>query len=563
MSIVCNDDKNVVDLSPTHNKSRYGCADIPAAPQDGRLRVELRAQDEPCRVDGFFVCNEPVEMPDNVHTLDAIVGRSEAGKAAEGPARSFRALRAPEPAFEPGRCFDSNTLVTTVHIANSGAEEREVRIGETVGKEPLDNPPLQRYTLPGQKFGVGVTTTAGGLAWKGTASCAQNACFYEWYRGRSRGRRLLATLVWVCQDVGACEDSEASLPAVLRRSHPILVPAGGSVSAAVALNMRRFTLDDTWNPEITPELYKKETEQEAVEAGYRACVEALSGDHEQAIRRSIEPYGTFPKASLPEKSWEADFYACLELPRASTFSPVGGLETPFYNFCRVHAHEPFDWWSYGMHAHEDLCTLFTDITDPELSADFLRGHIRCQREDGMYPYGVSHATNPRLTTQEATAPLIVWEAWLSYLWSGDRKFLREAYESGKRSHEWWLSTRDRCGEGLCHWLNTSGESVRDDDALPTWQVTGGGQYQEALDLNCYLLVQERALSEMARELGLAKESEHYHQMADRRARVMTAHIGSKRADVRPREALARKQLGRDEPFRDTGPEELRLPSPGI
>lgn len=422
-------------------------------------------------------------------------------------------------------CFNSDTVTQVVYLANDGDDPQKVLIGDMNEKESLSNPPEQRYTLPGQMFGAGVTTTAGGLAWNSVpAGRAFSTCYYEWVRGRSQGRRLLVTEVhnW-SNDLSEAEDD--LLPAEDTYAWTFcLVQPGEQFTFTHVRSMHRFTLQGSWNPELMPQLYKRETEQEAIEIGYKACVEALSDDIPEAIKSSIEPYRTMPRIAMPIKSWEADFYACLELPRASTFSPLGVMERPFYNFCRVHAHEPYGWWNYGMHAHEDLCTLFTNITNPHLSADYLRGHIKCQAEDGRYPYGVSHIPNPRPEADESTAPLIVWEAWTSYLWSGDREFLKEAYESGKRNMDWWLAARDRCGEGLCHWLDTSLESVRDDDALATWQATGGGQYQEALDLNCYLLVQEKSLAAMAHELGLPDEADKYARMAEHRAKIMNAYM---------------------------------------
>lgn len=483
-----------------------------ALPASGRLGL-VNPNSDFCFTLAFSLDDDPAlrETPFRpvLHTVDALIY-----------AVSLEEDLRCEVAF---RCFSSDTVAAEVRVRNLGRSKRRVIVWDIWGKHPLENPPLQRYVLPGQKFGAGVTTTAGGPAW----TAGRRHCYYEWVRGRSRGRRLLVTTAAAAGRRAFLPESRPpSLPWPAEKAHGtgLVVAPEDTVACAIALNMRRFTLHDTWNPEITPSLYRVETEEEAIEAGSRACERALSDDSEGAIRRSVQAYHSYPRITLPVKSWETDFYACLELPRASTFSALGAIETPFYNFCRVHAHEPFGWWSYGMHAHEDLCTLFTNLTDPHLSASFLLGHIRHQQPDGMYPYGVSHTINPRLTTREATAPLILWEAWQSYLWSGDREFLREAYESGERNHEWWLSARDRCGEGLCHWLNTSGESVRDDDGLPTWQATGGSQYQEALDLNCYLLVQARTLARMAAELGMEDDSRRHWDAADRTARTMNAHM---------------------------------------
>jgi len=445
-----------------------------------------------------------------IHVVDLIVYEVDLGEGLEC-----------EVAF---RCARSDTVVASAHIRNLGTKGRRVTVGNLFGKQPLDNPPFQRYVLPHQRFGSGATTTAGGIAWMGTIGEGRAAavCFYEWVKGRCEGRRLLATVIEVVGEhyEPAFADRHVPPSGTISGDRAVAVPAGGIATFAQALNMRRFALEEVRNPALTPHLYRKESEQEAAQAGYCACVEALAQDLAEAIGRSVEPYRAFPRVTLPIRSWEADFCACLELPRASTFSPCGWMKRPFYSFCRVHAHEPSGWWSYGMHGHESLCTLFNNIADPALSAEFLRGHIHQQQEDGMYPYGVNHTTDPHHKPGSATAPLIVWEAWNAYLWSGDREFLKEAYESGKRNHEWWLASRDPRGEGLCRWLNTSLESVRDDDHLPTWQATGGSQHQAALDLNCYLLVEERSLAAMAGELGLLDEAEHFARMAVKRAQVM-------------------------------------------
>jgi len=449
-----------------------------------------------------------------VHLVDLIVYRVDLGEGIEC-----------EVMF---RCAASATVVASVHMRNVGTKDRRVTVGNLFGKQPLENPPFQRYELKGQRHSSGVVTTAGGIAWMGTVGegRAANVCLYEWVKGECAGRRLLATVVEVVGEHYEPAFHERHVPpsGTIAGDRAVAVPAGGCAAFAQAVNMRRFALQDVTNPPLMPDLYRRESEEEAAEAGFRACVEALRQDQADAIRRSIEPYRTFPKVSLPIRSWGPDFYACLELPRACTFSPYGWMKTPFYNFGRVHAHEPQGWWTYGMHAHESLCTLFNNVVDPGLSADFLRGHIHQQEQDGRYPYGVSHTTDPHHKPGNATAPLIVWEAWNAYLWSGDREFLREAYESGRRNHEWWLANRSPRRDGICRWLNTSLESVRDDDHLPTWQATGGSQHQDALDLNCYLLVQERTLAAMAGELGLLDEAERFARMAETRRQLMNERM---------------------------------------
>ncbi|MBC7288842.1 MAG: hypothetical protein H5T86_12570, partial [Armatimonadetes bacterium] len=196
-----------------------------------------------------------------------------------------------------------------------------------------------------------------------------------------------------------------------------------------------------------------------------------------------------------------------------------------YNFCRAVGNNLYHWWSYGMHGHESLACFVANIAQPSLSQAFLRGHFQFQSADGGIPYGVSPASQRSEATGTATMPVLTWEAWETYLWSGDKRFLEEAYEACRRFHDWWVNTRDRTGEGLVHW-NGYGETVRDDADVPTWLLSGGAEYQEALDLNCYLLMDERCLVDMAEELGRPEEAERWRAAADRRVQTMNSYMWS-------------------------------------
>lgn len=429
------------------------------------------------------------------------------------------------------RCHDSHTLAATVHVENLTCEDVHLTVWDCLIRRRNGSPPEQRWTLKGQLFGSGVTTTTGNLCSRKpeNASDCEDVIFHEWIGGNSEPARLMVAqeggpAKWIL-DKDWTPGKSGSFPPGCFQAHYLAleVPPGKTIVQTTALCLCRYTETALANPDRTPLLYPEMSRESASIAAHKSCSAATHADWKQCLRDSVEAYYPFPVIQLPEDCWNRDFYACLELPRASTFSSYNHIRTPFYNFCRVHAHDPYGWWSYGMHAHENLATMFNNIVNPELSADFLRGHFQFQQPDGLYPYGVSHLSEP-IHKGQATAPLIVWEAWNCYLWSGDRKFMREAYESGRRNHEWWLKTRDRNGMGLCHWLNASNESVRDDDALATWQATEGCQNQAALDLNCYLLVQERSLAAMAAELGIEGESEFHEKQARRRAAIMNTSM---------------------------------------
>jgi glycogen debranching enzyme len=151
--------------------------------------------------------------------------------------------------------------------------------------------------------------------------------------------------------------------------------------------------------------------------------------------------------------------------------------------------------------------------------------LECQEEDGAFPYGVSPVSTPGqrvFFSANVTAPFIAWECWNAYLWSGDREFLKDAYAACVRSHDYWLRTRDRTGEGLCCWLDF-GETVRDDGTVPTWRDPEAPvMFQEALDLNCYLLNMQRVLREMAAELGDEEGVQRFGELWNQRTHTMNA-----------------------------------------
>jgi hypothetical protein len=108
------------------------------------------------------------------------------------------------------------------------------------------------------------------------------------------------------------------------------------------------------------------------------------------------------------------------------------------------------------------------------------------------------------------------------MWTGDKEFLSETYEAGKRDLRGWLSTRDRTGEGLCYFLNPW-ESLRDAGRLPGLRQIPLDQ-QENIDINCFLHLQEQLLAEIAEELGNSGEARTFRTMAAKRLQLMNAYM---------------------------------------
>lgn len=398
----------------------------------------------------------------------------------------------------------SDTLLAVVTLENVG-EDTTVTVSQVCAKEPSENDPRQRY-------GYGLTVTAGRALSMGydSESDVMRGVFTEWPpQADGAAGKLLCTMV------GSSKSASQNSVGGMRLDYRVSLKKGEKSALRFAVNLHRYAEKEVKSPwEMV--LYPVQGDDVAREYGAKACGQALASDWQGLVRQSALRYERMPVIDLPRKSWITDYYAALELPWGETYSPQKRIRTPFYNFTRVHGNEPYDWWSYGMHGHENISTFTLNITRPELSADFLRGHFAFQLPDGMYPYGVSQ--NGAWREHIATCPLIAWEAWNAYLWSGDKAFLREAYDSCRKNHDFW-QTRRRGDNGLAYWLDWL-ENVRDDPDLPTWSKTDGAENQEALDINCYLVMEDRSLAEMARELGLEKEAREMDASADRRVKEM-------------------------------------------
>lgn len=415
----------------------------------------------------------------------------------------------------------SQSLQTVVCIANQDTNAHDIQIQPLARRDHYRDPKFDA-------FGRTATMSAGGKAWaEPTFNFSLGMhCLAECAPG-SPPRQV----GWIL--------ATQYMPGLLGESRPnisvtpdyyetdigrrIRVAQGTSQAAAIGWSMLRFN-------EVTPYTSPRGTRfcpqskvSRAGAASVALAAEAAGNDWQASVNASLRRYAAFPVATLPDETWSVNYLACLELPLAETYGPWGAMKGPFYNFTRAFVQNPFEWWSYGMHGHESLSTLYLDAVAPRLSADFVRGHFAVAGRDGGLPYGTSPYSVPEEKTTRATAPLVAWEAWQAYLWHGDRARIEAVYEPARRQHDWWLKTRDRTNDGLCHWLDWH-ETVRDQEGMPTWALSGGAEYQEALDLNCYLLMQERALAAMARTLGRADDAKRWDDAIAKRVQRMNAYM---------------------------------------
>ncbi|NVM29591.1 MAG: hypothetical protein HWN65_12185 [Candidatus Helarchaeota archaeon] len=110
-------------------------------------------------------------------------------------------------------------------------------------------------------------------------------------------------------------------------------------------------------------------------------------------------------------------------------------------------------------------------------------------------------------------PLLTWACLDTFEFSDNANFLAEVYPKLKRYNQWWLTTRDFDGDGLYSWAHRDETGLDDSprfDLYPMYQIN-------ALDLNCYLVLQMRSLAKIAENLNYLEDSLFYSNEAEQLA----------------------------------------------
>lgn len=434
----------------------------------------------------------------------------------------FSGLRA-QILFEP---VTSDTLLAVIDFTNESGVAHTA-VAETICTKPVGNgkPAIEEqptaWNRPVDRYGYGITVTTGRVeSIQPVGQDAIAASFEDLNERKERVGSLLCTVAANVVPASRRADPGGKDGPLAGMRHEFKLEPGQSVQLLLALNIHRFAAErrETRNQIV---LYPAEDLGQARDYSLNSAKYALESDWPGLVNQSFKWYEQMPTVRLPDKSWTADFCCALELLRGNTWSAQGILNQPWYTFCRVHGNEPYGWWNYGMHAHEHLSTFVANIAEPALSKAYLRGHFQVQKPDGFIQYGVNQS-GKNFHEPLATAPLLAGESWNVYLWSGDREFLAQAYQACGPFVNWWRSP-ERTQSGLQHWRDFI-ETVRDDKDLATWTATDGAENQAALDLNCYLLSEERILAQMARELGRSEEASRWQSDADDRIAIMRRQL---------------------------------------
>lgn len=143
--------------------------------------------------------------------------------------------------------------------------------------------------------------------------------------------------------------------------------------------------------------------------------------------------------------------------------------------------------------------------DTDLAKSCLEGFMQFQKEDGMFP-DVMYADG-KLVDDLSKPPFLPWACMLIYLRDSrrDKEFLRRAYERAVKNEDFMV--RERQEGGLFYYSSQKG--VEKDDYLHARWESGWDNsprwdrpiiYYWAIDLNCAMIQNYRAMAEMAEEL---------------------------------------------------------------
>ncbi len=200
--------------------------------------------------------------------------------------------------------------------------------------------------------------------------------------------------------------------------------------------------------------------------------------------------------------------------------PEGQLHVNYYVFSR----EPQWGWGHGGQVfHESMSMLAYTLMNPKSAMNSQRVYLETQHKNGYINYRTGPYLNETIPTNgqlTSSAPLYAWENWKIYEMTRDKKFLRQMYASSKKFYNFFVTHRDKDGDGLCEWGGQAVlESLRDSQVAVWDQVGWPGDFED-LGLNCMLVQEAKSLADMAKVLGKNSEARQWREKAQRRSALI-------------------------------------------
>lgn len=250
-------------------------------------------------------------------------------------------------------------------------------------------------------------------------------------------------------------------------------------------------------------------------------------DFNSVIKTDEKAYSKIPLLKFADKDRELLYWSSFSLMRQCMMPPEGECHYNYYVFSR----EPSWGWGFGGQVfHESLSMLAYAYMDPAGAMNSQRVFMERQHKDGYINYRTGPYLNETIPTNgklTSSAPWFNYENLEVFRISGDRKFLSEAYESGKKFYRYFVASHDSNDNGLCGWgAHAELESVRD-ARVAVWDKVGWAGNFEGPDLNSMLVKEARSLAEMARILGKNSDAGHWTKDAEKRAALINTKLWDK------------------------------------
>lgn len=255
-----------------------------------------------------------------------------------------------------------------------------------------------------------------------------------------------------------------------------------------------------------------------------SCRTLMNDDLNRYLAEDEQAYSGIPPLKNSNRDMNLLYWNAFSLIRQCMLPPEGECRFNYYVFSR----EPRWGWGYGGQVfHESLTMLAYVFMDPSGAMNSQRVYIERQQPDGYINYRTGpylNETIPENGQLTTSAPWFNWENWEIYKVTGDKDFLKQAYESGKKFYNYYTGNRDSDNDGLCEWgANAVLECVRD-ARVAVWDEVGDPTNFEAADCNMMLVSEAKSLSAMAKELGMSDDAENWNQDAEKRTKLINKYM---------------------------------------
>ncbi len=175
------------------------------------------------------------------------------------------------------------------------------------------------------------------------------------------------------------------------------------------------------------------------------------------VDADVKLFSQVPVINFENENEKLVYIGAFNLVRGCMLPPTDSAKHNFYVFSR----QPLWGWGHGHQVlHESLSMLAYAYMDPLSAEGSQRVYIDQQRKDGLiayrhgprglqdYPHYSKELGKDMSTT---SAPFFSWENWEIYKVSGDKVFLKDAYQSGSEYVKWLEENRDTDHDGLFEW----------------------------------------------------------------------------------------------------------------